>query len=124
MNWHHTWMTRLLAAVVLLIIVLGALYGYADHVGVLSGMYFAVVTVTTVGYGDITPHGWAPHLLALAIMVLIIPLWSGSFSLLAAGLTADHVDKRHRQITARLPVPASPVSREAAERLHNPGSGG
>jgi len=92
-------MARLIALVILLVIVLGALYGVADHVGALDGMYFAVVTVTTVGYGDITPHGWLPHLLALAVMVLIIPLWSGSFSLLTTGLTADHVDKRHRQMT-------------------------
>jgi voltage-gated potassium channel len=97
-NWHHRWMARLLALVLLLVIVLGALYGLADHVGAPDGMYFAVVTVTTVGYGDITPHGWLPHLLALAIMVAIIPLWSGSFSLLTAGITADHVDKRHRQM--------------------------
>ena len=98
MNWHHTWMTRLLALTVLLVITLGALYGLADHVGALDGMYFGVVTVTTVGYGDIIPHGWLPHMLALAIMVLIIPLWSGSFSLLTSGLVTDHVDKRHEQM--------------------------
>jgi voltage-gated potassium channel len=98
-NWHHAWMARLLAIVLLLVVLLGVLYGYAAHCGPWDGIYFAVVTVTTVGYGDLVPHGWAPHLTALAIMVLIIPLWSGSFSLLSAGLTADHVDKRHRQMT-------------------------
>jgi hypothetical protein len=97
-NWHHAWMLRLLAAVIVLVAALGALYGLADHVGALDGMYFAVVTVTTVGYGDITPHGWLPHLLALAIMVMIIPAWTGSFSLLTAGLAADHVDKRHDEL--------------------------
>ena len=98
MNWHHTWMVRLLVLIIVLVIVFGAFYGQADHVGALNGMYFAVVTVTTVGYGDITPHGWLPHVLALAIMVLIIPLWSGSFSLLTSGWIADHIDARHNEL--------------------------
>jgi hypothetical protein len=95
---HHTWMARLLAGVVLLDAALGVLYGYAAHCGTWNGLYFAVVTVTTVGYGDIVPHGWAAHLVALAIMVLIVPLWTGSFSLLTSGITADHIDKRHEQM--------------------------
>jgi voltage-gated potassium channel len=77
------------------VLLLGALYGYTASVGPWDGMYFAVVTVTTVGYGDIIPHGWAAHLVALAIMVLIVPLWSGSFSLFATGLITRDAEKRH-----------------------------
>jgi hypothetical protein len=93
-NVHHTWAVRALAAVVLLDIGLGVAFGYADHYGVWNGVYFAVVTVTTVGYGDVVPHGWAAHAVALAIMVLILPLWTGVFSLFAAGLIANHVDQK------------------------------
>lgn len=99
---HHRRAARLFAAVIVLDLGLGALFGLAEHVGAWNGMYFAIVTVTTVGYGDITPHGWLPHLLAVAIMLLIVPLWSAVFSLVTTGLTADHVDKRHAEIHEKL----------------------
>lgn len=102
LNSHHRWMVRALTLMVVLVVVLGAWYGQLDHVGAWNGIYFAIVTVTTVGYGDITPHGWAAHLVAVAVMVLIIPLWSGSFSLLATGLITDHVDRRHDELKARI----------------------
>jgi voltage-gated potassium channel len=95
-NVHHKRMLMLLAVVAVLVVALGALYGYVDkQLNAWDGMYFAVVTVTTVGYGDIIPRGWADHLVALAIMILIIPAWTGVFSLLTTGMLASHVDKRH-----------------------------
>ena len=81
---------------------LGALFGHVDGVGVLNGMYWAVVTVTTVGYGDITPHGWAPHLVAVAVMVLAIPLWTGAFGLVTSGFLAWHIDKKHQVLHEKL----------------------
>jgi voltage-gated potassium channel len=33
-------------------------------------IYWAIVTLTTVGYGDISPHTWAGQLLASVIMIL------------------------------------------------------
>jgi voltage-gated potassium channel len=97
-NVHHKWMFIVLGATFAGVLLLGALYGYTAGVGPWDGMYFAVVTVTTVGYGDIIPHGWAAHLVALAIMVLIIPLWSGAFSLFATGLITNHIDTRHEDM--------------------------
>ena len=83
--------------------VLGLAFGYADHVGIPNGLYFATVTATTVGYGDVLPHGWLPHLLAILIMITVIPLFASVFSLLTTGWTADHVDTRHEELKARLP---------------------
>jgi voltage-gated potassium channel len=91
-------MIWLFSAVAVLVVTLGALYGTVTPVGPWDGMYFAVVTVTTVGYGDIVPRGWEAHLVALAIMVMIIPLWSAVFSLLTSGIVADHVDRRHEEM--------------------------
>ena len=34
----------------------------------MSGLYFSVVTMTTVGYGDIHPTGWASRLCLVALM--------------------------------------------------------
>jgi voltage-gated potassium channel len=88
----------LLGSVAALVVGLGALYGYTDPVvGTWGGIYFAIVTVTTVGYGDIIPRGWEDHIVALAIMILIIPLWTGVFSLLTTGFITQEAEKRHQE---------------------------
>jgi voltage-gated potassium channel len=108
-NVHHQRMILLLGAVAVLVIGLGALYGVVDSsVGIPDGMYFAVVTVTTVGYGDIIPRGWASHLVALAIMVLIIPLWTGVFSLLTTGFITRDAEQRHEELKKHVTDSAPP----------------
>lgn len=99
---HHKRMTGLLALVAAMVAGLGALYGTVTPIGPWDGMYFAVVTVTTVGYGDIVPRGWEAHLVALAIMILIIPAWTGVFSLLTTGMLANHVDAKTDKQTEQI----------------------
>lgn len=76
----------------------GVAFAYAQHVSIWDGLYFATTTGSTVGYGDITPIGWLPHLLSVAIMILVIPLFTSVFSLLTTALTARHVDRRHEEL--------------------------
>jgi voltage-gated potassium channel len=48
------------------------------------GMYWAIVTVTTVGYGDIAPRTWLGQVVAAAAMVLgysLIIIPTGIFSM-------------------------------------------
>jgi voltage-gated potassium channel len=79
-------------------IVLGLAFAWAQGTSAGTGLYFATVTATTVGYGDIAPRGWLPHLLAVTIMLTVIPLFASVFSLLTTGLTTDHVDARHAEL--------------------------
>lgn len=83
-------------------IAFGIAFGFVQHIGVWNGLYFATSTATTVGYGDITPHGAAAHLLAVGIMLTVIPLVSAVFSLLTTVLTARHVDSRHEEMKQHL----------------------
>jgi voltage-gated potassium channel len=92
LNIHHRRAVIVLAVAAVLDTVLGTVFGISDGVGIASGIYFATATATTVGYGDITPHGWLPHVLAMLIMCTVIPLFASVFSLVTTGLTADHVD--------------------------------
>ena len=39
-----------------------------------TGLYFAVTTATTVGYGDVSPRGGAARLIAVLFMLTAIPL--------------------------------------------------
>lgn len=83
---------------------LGLWFAAAQHISGWNGLYFAVTTGTTVGYGDITPHGRAAHLIAVAIMLIAIPLFGASFALFTSTLTTCHVrahlDGAERRIKA------------------------
>jgi len=81
---------------------LGVAFGAADHIGAWRGLFFAVTTATTVGYGDLTAHGWLPHLLAVAMMLLVVPLFGAAFSLFTSGLTVTHVRGAEKRIKAHL----------------------
>jgi ion channel len=97
MHRHHRRAIITITAAVLLDAGLGIVFGWSDHVGPWNGLYWAEVTGTTTGYGDITPRGWLPHLIACAVMATVIPLVTATFSLMTSGLTSqdvkDHVDK-------------------------------
>lgn len=92
----------ILVASVALDVILGIVFAFAQHISIGNGLYFATTTGSTVGYGDITPHGWAPHLLAVAMMVTIIPLISSLWALFTTTLTTAHVDRRHKEALAHI----------------------
>ena len=85
---------------VLLDITLGLLFALAQGISYWGGLYFATTTATTVGYGDITPRGWLPRLIAVAIMLTVIPLFAAAFSLLTSGLTSAHVAASEKRVKA------------------------
>jgi len=67
--------TVFLSAVLIIVIIVGALMYEieGDQNGFTSipeGMYWAVVTITTVGYGDISPHTVGGRFLACILMII------------------------------------------------------
>jgi len=53
--------------------------------GVLDGMYWALVTASTVGYGDLVPKKWIGKVLSALLIVIFLPL----FGFLIASLSSD-----------------------------------
>lgn len=53
--------------------------------GVLDGMYWALVTASTVGYGDFVPKKWVGKILSGILILLFIPL----FGFLIASVSSD-----------------------------------
>lgn len=60
--------------------------------GVFEGIYWALVTVSTVGYGDKAPRGIAGRLLAMLVILSVLPL----FLLITAELTSAFTVERMR----------------------------
>jgi voltage-gated potassium channel len=82
---HHV--ASLLGLAGIAVIVGGELFSLTEHVAFGTGVYWAVVTASTVGYGDVTPHNTAGRIVATAVILTVIPLLASVFAL-AAGLAA------------------------------------
>jgi voltage-gated potassium channel len=87
----------LMASYGVLIVVCGLLYRvFEDDVTVGDALWWAVVTASTVGYGDISPESWQARMMAallISLMVLVVvPLITAHF---ASKLIVDTDAFRH-----------------------------
>lgn len=55
--------------------------------GVLEGMYWTVVTASTVGYGDRAPATWPGRILAICLIVTTLPLFAFFIAELSSNIT-------------------------------------
>lgn len=82
----------------------GAAFSFAEHLTFAEGLYWSVTTATTVGYGDITPKTGAGQVVSVLVMLTVIPLFGGAFSLIVSGLTALHVHAAKEEIKKHVEV--------------------
>jgi voltage-gated potassium channel len=98
-----------LLSLILGCVLLGAyLFSLTQNIAFTKGIYWAITTATTVGYGDVTPQNGIGEVIASAEMLTSIPLLAGVFALLtgaaaAAGIRRvlamrDHIDEGHRLV--------------------------
>jgi voltage-gated potassium channel len=66
----------------------GVLFADTQHIPFTTGLYWAVTTATTVGYGDVTPHNPAGRLVATGVMLTTIPLLAAVFALVTGAAAA------------------------------------
>ena len=67
-----------------------SLFGQKYRRGISEGIYWAIVTASTVGYGDKVPRRWPGKALAVAVIIVILPL----FALFLAELTSSFTVRR------------------------------
>lgn len=91
----------------------GIWFASAEHLPVITGMYWALTTAATVGYGDITPHGAHGRLVASLVMLVAIPSLGAVFGILAGG----HIMKRMAPHNEAMREDAAAARRIAAD-LH------
>ena len=55
--------------------------------GVFDGMYWALITASTIGYGDKVPKRWVGRILAAIIIIIFLPLFGYFIAQLSSDLT-------------------------------------
>ena len=55
--------------------------------GVFEGMYWTLITATTIGYGDKVPQRWVGRILAAIIIIIFLPLFGYFIAQLSSDLT-------------------------------------
>lgn len=112
---HHRTALLVIVAAVVLDAAGGLAYAAAEHLPAGLGLYWAVQTATTVGYGDLPPVTTAGHWIAAAVMLTVVPLFAATFSLFTSGLTAGHVRRSEQAVRGDLAahlVPPPPTRKD------------
>ncbi len=102
---HRKSIAALLAGALGCVLGGGALFAWSQGLPFSTGLYWAITTATTVGYGDVTPKNGAGRVIASAVMLTTIPLLAAVFALLTGGVVVTGV---RRALAMRVGFPASP----------------
>ncbi|CAB1076683.1 hypothetical protein D1AOALGA4SA_4478 [Olavius algarvensis Delta 1 endosymbiont] len=90
--------------------------------GVFEGMYWALITASTIGYGDKVPKRWIGRVLAAMIIIIVLPLFGYFIAQLSSDLTYQRLktningpeDLRGRRVA----VVAGTTSYDYVTKLH------
>lgn len=63
-------------------------FAATQHIPFTTGLYWALTTASTVGYGDVTPHNASGRLVASLVMLTTIPLLAATFALVTGAAAA------------------------------------
>lgn len=74
--------------------------------GIFQAFWYVLVTMTTVGYGDIVPRSWVGRLMAFVVMIIGIGIFGWTIAQLSSAITlqtlhsdiTDHRDLRDRSV--------------------------
>lgn len=74
--------------------------------GIFQAFWYVLVTMTTVGYGDIVPRSWVGRLMAFLVMIIGIGIFGWTIAQLSSAITlqtlhsdiTDHWDLRNRLV--------------------------
>jgi voltage-gated potassium channel len=117
----------LIALAILTLLIGAVLFSVTQHVSIGIGIYWAVTTATTVGYGDVTPHNTAGRIVAIAVMLTTIPILGAVFALFAGAAVVNRI---RRLLGMDMPPPREaftvvyglhPIVPRVLEELHRAG---
>jgi voltage-gated potassium channel len=112
---HRKHVAALLGSVAVVVVIGAWLFSLAESLPFTTGLYWAVTTATTVGYGDITPHNPIGRLIASLVMLTTIPMLAAAFALVSGAAAAAGVRRilamrpQFPDGTYRLVIGANPI---------------
>ena len=88
---HRRHVAILLAAAIACTLAGAAIFAVTQHYPLTTGIYWAITTATTVGYGDVLPRNAVGRVVASAVMLTTIPLLASVFALVTGAAAAAGV---------------------------------
>lgn len=102
---HRRHVAILLGAAIACMLTGAVLFAYTQGIPFSKGLYWAITTATTVGYGDVIPHNGAGEVVASATMLTTIPLLASVFALVTGAAAARGI-RRILEMEHRFPAGA------------------
>jgi voltage-gated potassium channel len=85
---HRRNIVMLLASAIGCTVLGGAAFAATQNLPFTTGLYWAITTATTVGYGDVTPHNASGRVVASLTMLTTIPMLASVFALVTGAAAA------------------------------------
>ncbi len=124
---HQRHIAALLAAAAACVLAGAVLFALTQNLPFTTGLYWAITTATTVGYGDVTPHNGAGRVISSAVMLTTIPLLAAVFALVTGAAAAAGIrrilgmENQFPEGTYRLVVGMNPTVHAILEELEKAG---
>jgi voltage-gated potassium channel len=99
---HRRNVVLLLAGALACTVAGGAGFAATQGLPFTTGLYWAITTATTVGYGDVTPHNASGRVVASLVMLTTIPMLASVFALVTGAAAAAGI-RRVLAMGHRLP---------------------
>ena len=97
-SYHAARRFRIVAAIAALVIGIGGVfYHYVEKLVWLNSFYLSVITLTTVGYGDITPQTDAGKLFTIFYVLIGVGIIGASLNILVRTAAERRMEKYHHR---------------------------
>jgi len=102
-NWEDPQFRGLLYLSVLLLVAGMFFYHRVEDWTLLEALYFSVLTLTTVGYGDYYPHTGAGRVFTVFYVLLGLGIVLALLAQIASGAAAAHAERSRRRRPGEVP---------------------
>ncbi len=90
-----------LTALIITVIVSTILFSHLEGIDIFKSLYWSVITITTVGYGDIVPHNFFSRILAMSVALVGYAGLTAALSLVANSLINRSIREREGDISVK-----------------------
>lgn len=115
----RSYLDKILCGVFAIIFIFTVLmYYYGPSYGLFDDFYFVVVTLTTVGYGDVTPHTASEKIITVFLIIIGVFVFSTITAGISSYLTDRLLDDEEEDISNIVAENVKPITSELAEIRH------